>query len=131
MLTTRPPSEGVSRIHMNTSVIRDRPSGCSRCESAPDERADEVLASLVAQVIHPIKLAVIEALLWIGRPLSSSQLAEVLADLDYDKVYSGLIVHHVHGLEEHGLLEVVERRQVRGAVETFFYFQGREWRSED
>jgi hypothetical protein len=73
-----------------------------------------------ARAMHPAKVAILEALHWICRPLSASQLEKVL-----DGVYSlGVISHHLKCLADWDALEVVERRQVRGAMEKSFFFAG-------
>jgi len=75
---------------------------------------------LVSRMIHPTKVATIEALSWIGQPLSASQLVAVF---DREKDYLSLVSYHVRRLLEAGVLEIVEERQVRGTVEKLFFFR--------
>jgi hypothetical protein len=75
--------------------------------------------TLVAHVIHPAKVAIIEALAWIGRPLSPSLMEEVLKG---NGLYLSLIAYHVKGLAEMGLLEIVATKPARGALERFYFF---------
>lgn len=75
--------------------------------------------ALVPHAIHPIKVAIIEALAWVGQPLSSSQLVSLFDDPGY---YISLISFHAKGLAKWGAIEIVETRQVRGSRERFFFF---------
>lgn len=72
--------------------------------------------ALVARLIHPTQVAVIEAMLWIDRPLSSAELVRVF---DGEIVLSS-IAYHVRRLADLGVLKQTGTRQVRGAIEHFF-----------
>jgi hypothetical protein len=72
--------------------------------------------ALIARLIHPTQLAVIEAMLWIDRPLSSAELVRVF---DEEIVLSS-VAYHVRRLSELGVLELTGTRQVRGAIEHYF-----------
>jgi hypothetical protein len=73
---------------------------------------------LVSLVIHPLKIEIIEALLWIGEPLSAAELVEIL-----DGRYSlSLIVYHAKALENMKAIEIVCARRVRGARESYYFF---------
>lgn len=72
--------------------------------------------ALIARLIHPTQLAVIEAMLWIGRPLSSAELVRVF---DEEIVLSS-VAYHVRRLSQLGVLEQTGTRQVRGAIEHYF-----------
>jgi hypothetical protein len=77
-------------------------------------------SGLVPRVVHPLKVAVIEAMAWLGRPLSPSELHEV-----FERRFSlSLVAYHVNKLEELGALAEIDSRQVRGATEHFYYFAG-------
>ncbi len=81
-----------------------------------------IFDALTAAVVGPIKLAAIEAMLWIERPLSPTLLVEVLAELEIEgQLYSGRISYHLGVLEDFGLIEKVHQRQVRGAWENFYF----------
>jgi hypothetical protein len=75
--------------------------------------------AFVAHTVHPVKVAIVEALLWIGEPLSATQME---GSFDESGHYLGIVSYHAKGLEEWGALVVADTRQVRGAVESFFYF---------
>jgi hypothetical protein len=93
------------------------------CPKRPAAAAPEltlVWEQLVPHVLHPVKVAVIEALRWVGQPLSSTDLAALFDDKgDY---YLSLISYHVKQLAGYGVLVSVRRQQKRGAIETFYYF---------
>lgn len=73
---------------------------------------------LVPQIVHPLRVSIVEALAWIGEPLSPSELVGVL-----DKQASlSLVSYHVRELAKAGALEQVGGRQVRGALQTFYFF---------
>ena len=76
---------------------------------------------LVASFIHPIKVTIIEALGWIGRPLSPSLLEEMFAD---EGLYLSLISYHASSLCDLGVIEIVATRPNRGALERFYFFPG-------
>jgi DNA-binding transcriptional ArsR family regulator len=75
--------------------------------------------ALVPLLVHPSKVAIIEALLSLERPMSGSQLKKLFGS------DCGLksIPHHVLALRDAGVLEVVDERPVRGAREYFYYFK--------
>jgi Helix-turn-helix domain len=73
---------------------------------------------LVPRVVHPLKVAIVEGLLWVKEPLSATDFEKVLDG----KFSLSLISYHLLTLQEAGALEVVRRRQVRGAVEKFYFF---------
>ena len=81
---------------------------------------------LVPRLVNPTKVIILEAMLWIERPLSASQL---------EKVSGGQLIlnsfwYHLKNLADLGVLEVVEKRKVRRSQgskkETFFYFAMRQ-----
>lgn len=67
-------------------------------------------SALVPHLIHPTKVFVIEAMLWIDRPLSASELEKVL---DGAVVVSN-ISYHVRSLARAGVLQLVEKQRIRG-----------------
>lgn len=76
--------------------------------------------ALVPHFVHPIKVAIIEAMLWIDRPLSASELARVfLGESDLS-----LVSYHLNKLAGTGVIVQVGERQVRGALQRFYYFPG-------
>jgi hypothetical protein len=74
--------------------------------------------ALVPRLVHPTKVWVIEAMQWIDRPLSASELEMVFAGT---KSVSALS-YHVTSLAKAGVLKQVRRRQVRGAWESHYCF---------
>ncbi|HZE06042.1 MAG TPA: hypothetical protein VE127_12505 [Solirubrobacteraceae bacterium] len=67
--------------------------------------------ALVALVVHPIKVEIVEAMDWIGRPLAASELKRVL-----DHRHSTpAISYHMNVLAKFGVLVRAEIQQVRGA----------------
>ncbi len=72
---------------------------------------------LVPYVIHPIRVAIIEAMLWTGHPVSASDLSRI-----YDHEYSvGRISYHFGELAKAQVIERVHTRPRRGAMETFYF----------
>jgi hypothetical protein len=61
-------------------------------------------------------MQIIEALLWIGRPLSVTGLTQIF----YAEPGRPLVEYHVDRLAELGILEEAGSRTVRGGTETFF-----------
>ena len=64
-------------------------------------------------LLHPIRLRILVGLL--GRPMTAQQLGEVLADVPQATLYRQL-----NKLAQAGVLEVVEERPVRGAIEKVY-----------
>jgi len=73
--------------------------------------------ALVPHLVHPVKVAVIEALLWVDRPLSSTDLMKLFAREDMGLSH---ISYHVRALAKIGVLKKVRERRVRGSIETFW-----------
>lgn len=65
-------------------------------------------AALVPLLAHPVRMAIIEALVWIGAPLSASDLDKVL-----DKRFGlGNVSYHLRELTKVGAVRLVRGRQV-------------------
>lgn len=77
-------------------------------------------AVLVSRVVHPAQVAIVESLLWIGHPLSASDLRYIFDEPD--RHYLSIVSYHLRKLEEFGILQETGTRPVRGAVETFYFF---------
>jgi hypothetical protein len=75
---------------------------------------------LVPLIVHPVKVAIIEAIDWINEPLSASDLTKVIND---GKLRLPHVAYHVKNLGEIGVLKVVRRRAVRGSLEKFYFFR--------
>lgn len=77
-------------------------------------------SSLVAASVHPVKVGIVEALLWINAPLSGTQLTELFGHDDYNL---DMILYHLKGLVRLGVIRVSATRHVRGAREKFYFFR--------
>ena len=73
----------------------------------------EALAPLL---VPPVRVQIIEALAWVGEPLSASDLRGILGE----RFTLQVIVYHLLKLAEVGAIEKVHERPVRGAVELFY-----------
>jgi hypothetical protein len=76
--------------------------------------------TLVPRVVHSLKVAIVEAMLWLDQPLSSSDLVKLMDDSEINLSH---VAYHVSKLVEVGALEAIRNRQVRGATETFYFFR--------
>ena len=85
--------------------------------SAGAERERFVWQSLAPALLGPLKVAIIEALLWVGQPLSPAGLQESLA-LEERKL--ALVRYHAEYLAEAGVLEMLEPAD--GDEEARFFF---------
>ena len=75
--------------------------------------------ALVPRIVHPLKVAIVEAMEWIERPVSASDLSKVIGDEKYGLSH---ISYHMVRLASAGAIEVVDTRQVRGSLEKFYSF---------
>jgi hypothetical protein len=78
-------------------------------------------AGLVGLTVHPVKVAIVEALLWVGYPMSVHELSELLAELHYN---GDVISYHTTALLRLGAIEVTHVRRVRGAREHYYFLLG-------
>ncbi len=76
--------------------------------------------SLVAGTVHPVKVAIVEALLWLQAPLSATELARLFGHGDYNL---DSVLHHLKGLVRLEAIEVTDIRDARGARERFYFFR--------
>jgi hypothetical protein len=67
-------------------------------------------------LLHPAQIAAVEAHAWIGEPMSSHLLHEVLGG----SWPLGTIAYHVRRLAQKGVLKERYREPVRGVVEHFY-----------
>lgn len=74
--------------------------------------------ALVSRSVHTTRLWIIEAMLWIDRPLSASELQRVFGG----KLSVSAISYHVTTLAKFGIVNGLEREQVRGAWKTRYVF---------
>lgn len=88
----------------------------SEAEEAPFD-----WSTLVPRIVHPMKVTVIEAMIWINCPLSATDLVRAF-DGEFGLSH---VSYHLTSLAKVGVLEKVSQRQVRGTTENFFYFARR------
>lgn len=69
--------------------------------------------------VHPIKVAIVEALIWVDEPLSA-KLIEKLMD---DGTDLPLVSYHMRTLADLGILVNVKEEPVRGTVQTYYRLQ--------
>jgi hypothetical protein len=75
--------------------------------------------ALVARSVHPTRLWIIEAMLWIERPLSATELEGIFGK---KKKALSSFSYHIEVLVKFGVLRQARERPVRGATERFYYF---------
>ena len=80
--------------------------------------------ALVPLVVHRTKVQIIEAMCWVNRPLSATELEQI-----FDETMSlSAISYHVVTLKKWKVLKQVRRRQVRGSMERFYFFREAVWK---
>lgn len=86
--------------------------------------------AFIPQFVHPVKVAVVEALLWIGEPLSATQLAKLFS-WKGERFPEPNVRYHVRHLVTVGILEVLPPDPFSdgGSKEKFVYFAGHVARS--
>lgn len=78
--------------------------------------------ALILLSVHPIKVAIIEALQWIEVPLSPRDLDRI-----FDEEFGvSLVSYHMRTLADVGVVERVRQVSVRGAVQSFYTLAARE-----
>jgi len=78
--------------------------------------------TLVPYLIHPAKVAIIEAMDWVAVPLSPRDLDRI-----FDEQFGvSLVSYHMRTLVDIGILEKVRQRPVRGALQTFYALSEKE-----
>jgi hypothetical protein len=83
-----------------------------------DEPAPFDWAWLVPRVVHPVQVAIIEAMAWIDSRLSPAELTRMLVG---QPPVSG-VSYHVDALVKAEVLEEVDARPKSGSTEHFFFF---------
>jgi hypothetical protein len=77
---------------------------------------------LVPRTIHDLKVAIIEAMEWIGQPLAPSELVFVVDDAENEKFGLSHVSYHMAKLRELGALKVVRTEPVRGSQKHYYWF---------
>jgi len=72
--------------------------------------------ALVPLLVHPVKVEIIEAMSWIERPLSATDLDRILNG----QIGVSLISYHLRKLAELEAIDRVRQETVRGALQTFY-----------
>lgn len=78
-------------------------------------------ALLVDRFVHELKIAIAEALDWIGQPLSAKELWMILGPGEYEY---HVVAYHARKLEEEGVTVEVWEREARGATEIYYLASG-------
>jgi hypothetical protein len=84
-------------------------------EAGPGASAD--WGGLLAAVLHQTQFQIIEAMGWIGEPISASQLVEVF---ERDREDLSMVSYHLRRLHGLGVARLCEVRKVRGAKERLY-----------
>jgi hypothetical protein len=92
--------------------------GGRREEGEGNEPLPFAWETLVPRVVHPMKVAIVEAIAHVNQPLSASDLKKIF-DEEFDL---SLISYHVVQLAKLGAIVKVRERQVRGALEKSYFF---------
>ena len=87
----------------------DRPT------SAPSGQPAPAFASAIYGLLHPAQVAIVEALLWIDRPLSATRLAACLGAWP-----ANALNHHVRRFAAVGVLVPTHTELCRGTAENFY-----------
>lgn len=74
--------------------------------------------ALVAMFVHPIQVAILEAMAWLDEPVSSGELRRMFADPVHHKGYA--MTYHMQALAERGLIQEVTRRPIHGIEEIVY-----------
>jgi hypothetical protein len=74
---------------------------------SPPVSRDDTDAMLVARYAHPVRVWIVEAMRWIGRPLSASELDHVLTGVGLAP-----LTHHMRTLAQFGIAKAVAGRKV-------------------
>jgi hypothetical protein len=89
---------------------------------APDKNHHFNWDTLVPYLIHPVKVAIIEAMEWVDEPLSPRDLDRI-----FDEQFGvSLVSYHMRTLADVGVVEKVRQRPVRGALQTFYALSAKE-----
>lgn len=73
---------------------------------------------LVPHLIHPIKVSIVEAMIWMDRPLSAKELTQLF---DEPKLhYLSNVSYHLRRLAKCNVVELAGTREVRGARQKLY-----------
>lgn len=77
---------------------------------------------LVPHLIHPVKVAIIEAMEWVAVPVSPRELDRIFGE----EFGVSLVSYHMRTLANIGVVEKVRQQSVRGALQTFYSLSAKE-----
>lgn len=81
--------------------------------------------SLVSRVLHPVQVAVIEAMRWVDLPLSPSEIRLMLGG-DYSTSH---VAYHARALAGAGIIKLIDTEAVRGSTRHLYILATEsEWR---
>ena len=72
---------------------------------------------LVSRILHPVQVAIIEALNWIGRPLAPSEVVQMFESQPYTVAN---LDYHTKALLDHGVLLLAYTEPVRGTTKHYY-----------
>lgn len=79
------------------------------------------------RLVHPMQVAIVEALLWIGQPLSAKDFSLLFeGQIEHAAAKTSFMSYHVRALAKVGLLELHGTESVRGAVRKSYFVAGEE-----
>jgi hypothetical protein len=101
---------------------QDHPlGGSSRPSSQSADGPAFDWALLIPLILHPVKVSIVEAMEWIGEPVSATELTEMFEEPDAH--YLSLVSYHIGKLVDLGAVKKTSHRAVRGARETFYFLE--------
>lgn len=95
---------------------------------SPQEWRRDVWWKLTSFVLHPVKVAIIEAMLWIDEPMSA---------VDIDRMHDDppgttAVAYHLRNLAfDISVLDLYDEETIRGARRKLYFFRGRTPRVEE
>jgi len=106
---------------LRVSCHKPKPDGVrERAAAAAGSARSFDWSTLVARKINPVQVLIIEALAWIGQPLSATELASVLEG----DCYVENLTYHLKRLREIGAIRVSRREPSLGGRTKTFYVLG-------
>ncbi|HMI82264.1 MAG TPA: helix-turn-helix domain-containing protein [Solirubrobacterales bacterium] len=88
------------------------PADSGGAATAREEREAHLWSSLVPHLIHPVKLVILEALLYMEQELAASQISSLVGEHEYS---TAVISYHLKVMAKAGVIELVESKKVRGS----------------
>lgn len=77
---------------------------------------------LVPFIVHPTKVAIIEAMLWIDEPCSAVDIQQMHGQ----QISTSVVSYHLRSLAvDHPILSLYREEPVRGAWKKLYYFRNR------